>query len=107
MLDMLIPFNKKTGNMYGVERCIKELEWRNPDTFISTLTLIEYRKGKTYNRSIWQDEQGTKYILFVSEVFNVIKEGGIIAAQSIRGEWGYTKRGTEFSLMYIGNVKEN
>ena len=90
--------------MYGVERCVKELEWKEPDTFISTVTFIEYRKGKTYNRSIWQDEQGVKYIIFVSEIFSIIQNSGRIESKQIRGEWGYTKRGTEFSLTYIGDV---
>jgi hypothetical protein len=105
MSIVLVPFNRNTGNMYGVERCVEELEWKEPNTFVSTLTLIEYRKGRTYNRSIWQDEQGVKYIIFVSEVFNAIKKGATITKQRIQGEWGYTKRGTEFSLTYISNAK--
>ena len=99
MSIMLVPFNHKTGNMYGVENCVDELEWREPDTFISTLTLVKYYGGN--NKTVWKDEQGTKYIVFVSEIFNVIKRNGRIANKQIRGEWGYTKRGTEFSLMYI------
>src|ERR1041384_6264370 len=96
----IVPFNPKTGNLWKGEE-VEYIEWRSAEPFRATLELVYYRSGRHNSSSVWRDDQGVEYIIFVSEIFKALRTG-TFSAGKITGIWGYTKIGTAYSLKYLG-----
>lgn len=76
----------------------KEIDWRPNDPFEATLVLIDYERGRSAARFIWEDPTTqTRYPMFMSGMVDLVKGHKIIKG-IVTATWIVVKRGQNYGL---------
>ena len=96
-----VPFHEN-GNMmdYADGGYYKAASWLEPETeFEATLDYHDYGKGRSAVRFYFRDDVGKTYSFSMSEFHKALP--GMVRG-SLTGRFGFTKRGRNYSLVYLG-----
>lgn len=75
--------------------------WKYNIPFPANLRLTDMERGRSAAHFIWEDEQGHAFIMFMTDLLDLIQnftiENGVVS-----GMWGFVKRGQNFGVVYLG-----
>lgn len=76
-------------------------EWRDNYVFSAILTVTGSERGRSAARVTLQDEQGHKYIMFLTDTVHLLQNAKTIAYGDIDGEWTFQKRGANYGIKLV------
>lgn len=75
-----------------------DIEWRPNEPFEATLLLVNYERGRSAARFIWEDSTtSTRYPMFMSGMVDLVK-GHRIEKGAATATWIVVKRGQNYGL---------
>jgi hypothetical protein len=78
----------------------KHAEWRRIESFIATMTLSTWRRGRSAAYFMWADEDGRHYPMFMADL-NDLLTGATITKGSVRAVWTVRKRGSNYGIQFV------
>ena len=99
------PFFKANGNLLDYPSWNPEMmEWKEVSKpFLAALECIRFGRGRSSVTFIWKDvNTGSEYSMFVSDMFDLIKSGGIVGSDIVKGYWKVVKKGANYVIKYEG-----
>ncbi len=97
--DRKAPFTKDGSLMNYVGPGQSGIEWRDADTPMQmTLTFVEFKRGRSAAHSIWKDEHGNEFTMFLADLQDLLQTG---ATKTVTGKWVVTKRGQDFGIKQL------
>lgn len=103
-----VPFNTTWDNYKGLVSYpdYKVDEWRDNYTFVATLKLDTYERGRSAAYFVWRDvETGLRYPMFLTFTEEVLKRARVTMG-IISGEFTFAKRGTNYSIRMVFESEE-
>ncbi|MBI2030796.1 hypothetical protein HYT05_04195 [Candidatus Kaiserbacteria bacterium] len=95
--DRKAPFNKKGELINYAWVGQGEIEWRNADDPMDmTLHFAGFERGRSAAHAIWKDEQGRRFVMFLTDLDDLINTGDPIKA--VRSTWVVTKKGQDYGI---------
>jgi len=107
-----IPFSGKTGNQLGYPQdytyvdgvwsdCV---EWRNNFSFMASLRIIDYSRGRSSVKIILADEVGIEYEMFITDLMKLINLGIGPGGSTATIQWTFRKRGANYGITPLVDV---
>ena len=94
------PFSRDSLMHYAQERFSgTSVEWRDNVPFEATLTIDRMTSGYSSKYTIWKDEQGNSYPMFVADIVDLVKEAPI-SNGTVKGKWIVRKRGQNYGIKF-------
>jgi len=102
----LVPFYKNEMQGYLDRYGCKagEMTYIRFQGFNATMTFSKVTKGRSSVKFHFTDEYGTKYEMFMKD-FGPFAMNSITG--SLKGRWGFVKRGANYGIQLIGQVIGN
>lgn len=86
-------------NIYG-----KDEVWRPNEEIELTLHYDRYTRGRSSVTFYWFDDSGFRYPMFIKDMEELIKLG--IGSSGIHAIFTYVKRGSNYGIKFLRNIKE-
>lgn len=98
------PFSKGSlqhwiSSNFGTANGTIHDEWRDNVPFEATLTIEKMTSGYSAKYTIWRDEQGNSYPMFVADIVELVKEAPIQNG-TVTGKWIVRKRGQNYGIRF-------
>lgn len=74
-------------------------EWRDNVPFEATLTIDSMRSGYSAKYTIWKDEHGHTYPMFVADIVDLVRDS-VIQNGTVKGKWIVRKRGQNYGVKF-------
>ena len=99
--DYKIPFDRSGNQLHYAWQNSRDIEWVDNFKFRDNLRISAMRSGRSAKYTIWRDNRGHTYTMFVSDLIEMMKK---CTAQngSVVGSWTFVKRGQNYGLKYLG-----
>ena len=99
--DLQIPFTKD-GRFLPYAEEWRELEWRENYTFDATMEVTGFMRGRSAARwRVVDKETSVVYDMFMSE-FNDMMKQTTIKKGVVSGNWTFCKKGSNYSIRWLG-----
>lgn len=81
----------------------KDILWLPSEEFSATMKLRLLERGKSAVIFWWERTfDNARFPMFASEIFDLAQYNGICPGGVVSGRWGFTKRGDNYSIYFIG-----
>lgn len=82
---------------------MKDVLWKPYHEFDDTLILWITERGRSAAHFWWvRESDGMKFPMFMADLLNLAKTEGIRPGGRVTGKWGFTKRGSNYGVYFIG-----
>lgn len=94
--DRRAPFDTNGNLMHHPRSYIQELgDMREDKPFRATMTYIAFQRGRSAAYTMWEDEHGKTYPMFLAELHVVLP---LLRGGKLTTMWRITKRGQNFGI---------
>lgn len=75
-----------------------ETEMREVEPFWARLRLVDFERGRSSARFVWEDEDGNSYPMFMVDMLATVQGCELIDGQTETVRWAVVKRGANFGI---------
>ncbi|WP_329405481.1 hypothetical protein OG563_26835 [Nocardia vinacea] len=93
-----VPYSTVTGDMEAYPG--RHSEWRPNTPFAATMHIVDMHRGRSAARFVAEDENGTEYPMFMSELLAIVQKHTIVEG-TVQGRWIGCKRGENYGIRLI------
>lgn len=93
------PFSQSGDLQHYARQSFDTTVWRDNIPFEATLTIDSMRSGYSAKYTIWKDEHGKSYPMFVADIVDLVKEAEITGGK-VTAKWIVRKRGQNYGVRF-------
>ena len=94
--DRRAPFDTNGSLMHHPGSYMQELKEMRPEKiFRATMTYTGFERGRSAAYTMWKDEKGRTYPMFLAELHDTLP---LLVKGSLNSTWRVTKRGQNFGI---------
>lgn len=97
----IVPFDEY-GNM--LDYPAYDSVMRPVQPFDARMTLVGAERGRSAARFLWQDEQGRRWPMFLTDMLDLIQRGEILEGSTRVERWTVRKRGMNYGLALMSET---
>lgn len=75
-----------------------QITWETNEPFTATMRLVTFQRGRSAARFVWEDQNGTKYPMFMSGMEDLVKNSVIEHGEVHESRWIVVRRGENYGI---------